>query len=162
MARPTKFTVRLVERAAKYIYVSDQGEPFGTCAGYVTDGSVLPTIEGFASYLYIARDTVYDWCSIPVKPTEGSLDEWEAKVELHAQFSDIVNEIKNQQAVMLINGGLSNKYNATIAKLILSGKHGYVEKSEIDQNVSGQLDTSPANPEMVEAFTRFLKGETKA
>lgn len=39
-------------------------------------------------------------------------------------------------------------------------KYGYGQKLEIDQNVSGQLDTSPANPEMVAKFTEFLKGDT--
>lgn len=139
LGRPTKLTDELIKRAYSYIYVAEQGEPSGVCAGYTADGSVLPTVEGLASYLKINRDTVYDWA------------------KNNEDFSDIVSEVKNQQAILLINNSLSNKYNATIAKLILSGKHGYVEKQEIDQNVSGQLDTGTQDPELAKQFAEWLK-----
>lgn len=139
--RPTKLTDDLIQKAHNYIWVSDQGEPFGICAGWTTDGSVIPTVEGFASYLVINRDTVYDWS------------------KNNEEFSDIVDEIKNQQAQMLINGSLDNKYNASIAKLILSGKHGYVEKSEVDTNLSGEVKTSDSV--LGTQFAAWLKESTK-
>lgn len=81
----------------------------------------LPTIEDFTLYLQVSRSTVYKW-----------KDE-------NNEFSDIVDEILTKQALELIDGGLRGRFNPTITKLILSGKHGYVEKSEVDQNVSGNV-----------------------
>lgn len=40
-------------------------------------------------------------------------------------------------------------------------KYGYGEKYTVDQNISGQLDTTPSNPELTERFTQFLKNDTK-
>ena len=120
VGRPSKLTPELIEKAFDYIFVADQGEPFGICAGYTTDGSVIPTIEGLALFLNISRETIYVW----EKENDG--------------FSDIVGNLRNQQASMLLNGGLSGKYNPTIAKLILSGKHGYIEKREEDITSKGE------------------------
>lgn len=152
MARPTKLNEELLEKARAYIYSTGEEK-----AKFTDDDSIIPTLEGFASYLSLSRDTVYAWCEPPAKPTEGDPDAWGERAELHKQFSYIVNEIKNQQARMLINGSLGNKYNATIAKLILSGKHGYVEKSEIDQKLSGEVKTGEANPELAAEFANYLK-----
>lgn len=80
----------------------------------------LPTIEGLALYLGIARDTVYEW------------------EKEHKEFSDIIGVLRSQQANMLINNGLSGNYNPTIAKVLLS-KHGYVEKQEVDNTHKGSV-----------------------
>lgn len=71
----------------------------------------LPTIEGLALFLSISRDTVYDW---------------EKKYQ---DFSDILSDLRNEQADKLINNGLSGDYNPTIAKVLLT-KHGYREGIE--------------------------------
>lgn len=75
---------------------------------------LIPTIEEFALYLGINRSTVYAW------------------KEKNKDFSNIVDNILSNQARALINGGLSGDFNSSITKLILSGKHGYVEKQEVD------------------------------
>ncbi len=77
----------------------------------------LPSIEGLAFYLCIARVTVYDW---------------EKKFP---EFAALVNQIRNIQADRLINNGLSGDYNSTIAKVILT-KHGYVDKTETEHTIS--------------------------
>ena len=72
----------------------------------------LPSIEGLARYLSVARSTVYKW------------------KEEYPEFSDILEEILAEQAERLISNGLSGDYNPTISKLILT-KHGYSDKQEI-------------------------------
>lgn len=72
----------------------------------------LPTIEGLASYLEVRRDTLYDW---------------EKK---YPDFSDILDEVRKQQAQKLIDNGLAGTYNPTIAKVLLT-KHGYREGQEL-------------------------------
>ena len=81
----------------------------------------LPTIEGLAISLRISRDTIYEW------------------EKEYIDFSDIVEELRAKQAEKLIQYGLQGRYNPTIAKLILSGKHNYVEKSEVDNHHSGEV-----------------------
>ncbi len=80
----------------------------------------LPSIEGLAVFLNVARETIYDWKS---------------KYEV---FSDIIEELLALQANRLLDGGISGAYNSTIAKLILS-KHGYHDKQEIEH--SGVIET---------------------
>lgn len=108
--RPTKLTPELVDQAKAHLATFD-----------VTVGTLLPTVEGLALELHVSRDTVYEWAKD------------------NQEFSDIVNELKSRQAQKLIQNALQNRYNPTIAKLILSGKHGYVEKSEVDQHHSGEV-----------------------
>jgi len=118
--RPTKLNNELIEDAKKFLTTFD-----------VSVATLLPTIEGLALYLHISRETVY---------------EWEKENE---EFSDIVKELRSRQAEKLIQNALANRYNASIAKLILSGKHGYVEKTEVDQNISGGVSISAEQAEQL-------------
>lgn len=87
----------------------------------------LPSIEGLSLFLDVTRDTVHEWKKI------------------HPNFSYIVNKILAEQAKRLIEGGMSGVYNASIAKLLLT-KHGYVDKVEEKQELSGGLTIGWANP----------------
>lgn len=135
--RPTKLTDEIVQKALDYVFVNKEDEG----AGWTADGSVIPTIEGLAIYLQINRDTLYDWA------------------EKNNDFSDILDEVKKQQASMLINLGLSGKYNSTITKLMLS-KHGYTEKTEVDQNIKAEI-TGEYDPITAKKFSEFMKDDTK-
>ena len=75
----------------------------------------LPSIEGLAFYLCIARVTVYDW---------------EKKFP---EFAALVDQIRNIQAGRLINNGLS-EITIPPSKVILT-KHGYVDKTEASTNL---------------------------
>ncbi len=55
------------------------------------------------------------------------------------EFLYALRYIKEEQRKRLINGGLSGKYNSTIAKLILSANHGMHEKKETEH--SGKILT---------------------
>jgi hypothetical protein len=72
----------------------------------------LPTIEGLAVHLCVARSTLYLWAAE------------------HPEFSDIFEQLKAVQASMLIQNGLKGEYNATITKLMLT-KHDYVERQDV-------------------------------
>ena len=107
--RPTKYTPELLEKAHKYV----NGE-------FLLDG-VIPSIEGLALFLEIARETCHTW-----RHEEGK-----------EEFSDILEKVLAKQAVMTINGALNNEFNASIAKLLL-GKHGYSDRSTTDITSGGK------------------------
>lgn len=114
MARPTKYTPAIVEKANEYLLNYNKG----------TDDNYepIPTIAGLSLALGIARDTVYDWAAQDEK----------------GKFSDIVSDLMAKQEMRLMAGGIMGEFNASITKLALT-KHGYSDKQ--DTNVSGQLDT---------------------
>lgn len=103
MGRPTKYGDHILEQAQFYL------------ENYENTGrdEHLPTIEGLAVFLRISRDTIHRWRNEADKK----------------DFSDIVEELLSTQALLLLNRGLNNTYNASTAKLMLT-KHDYVEKRE--------------------------------
>lgn len=139
--RPTKLTPELIKKAQAYIWVSKENNGAGWKQ---VNGEVVPTIEGLAMFLKVHRDTIYSW---------GKQNE---------QISDIIEAIKQEQAVTLISGGLRGAFNATISKLLLSSKHGYVEKTETDVTTKGEKINTPASEELVKGFSEYLKDRTKA
>lgn len=96
--RPSKYSKAMVTKSASYL------------KNYET---AIPSIEGLAYHLGIARSTVYEW----------------AKDEEKQDFSDILEQILQQQFLVTMDGAIKNDLNAQIAKLVL-GKHGYKERSE--------------------------------
>lgn len=72
----------------------------------------LPTIEGLAVHLTVARSTLYEWGNT------------------YPEFSDILEQLKALQASMLIQNGLKGEYNPTITKLMLT-KHDYTDKQDV-------------------------------
>lgn len=103
MARPTKYTPELVERALEYI------------ENYQEYGDAIPSIAGMACELKVAETTLYDW----------------AKKEDN-EFSNILAQCKINQQRVLLNGGLSGDMNSNIVKLVL-GKHGFHDKQDTNQ-----------------------------
>ena len=119
IGRPPKYNKKILPRTLEYIEkCQDEIYVFQKMAGK-TDGfeekirTHLPSIAGLALHLGISRETVYDW--------EGKFP----------PFSDALTRIRAMQEQALIDGGLSNRYNHVIAKLILSSNHGYKENKDI-------------------------------
>ena len=102
MARPTKYSKEIVEKARAYI------------TDYEMYGDMIPSIEGMAEHLGLHRDTLYDWAK---QKDKG--------------FSDILRLTIQNQERTLLNKGLNNTFNSAITKLVL-GKHGYHDKMEQD------------------------------
>lgn len=136
VGRPTKLTPDLLVKAENYIYDTPD-QP----AAWRDDNNQVPTIEAFALYMGLSRDTVYVWSNT------------------NSEFSDIVDDIRAQQASILVKNGLAGTFNASITKLLLT-KHGYSDKVETDITTKGESIT-PLNTETIAKFNEFLKRETK-
>ena len=107
MARPTKYTKEIQEKADRYVYEHEKFD------------DPLPSMEGLAFALGIHRSTLYDWANSGEKP----------------EFSDTLERIQLQQARLLISKGLKNEFNTTIVKLMMSN-HGYSEKTQQEVLIS--------------------------
>lgn len=99
--RPTKYSEEIIKKTRNYI------------ENYRNFGEVIPSIEGLALVLGVNRDTIY---------------EWKNKFK---EFSDMVEALQLKQTKILLNLGLLNKINFSIAKLLLA-KQGYAEKQEME------------------------------
>lgn len=99
--RPTKYSEEIIKKTTDYI------------ENYRNFGEVIPSIEGLALVLKVNRDTIY---------------EWKNKFK---EFSDMVEALQLKQTKILLNLGLLNKINPSIAKLLLA-KQGYTEKQEME------------------------------
>lgn len=120
--RPTKYGPKILKKVQEYIEKCKDDEYIFQKMSGKTDGfeekirTHLPTLAGLALYLGIDKDTVQEWGK--EKP----------------EFSVSLSRIKQMQEQILIDNGLSNRYNPLIAKLILSSNHGYREGKDITSN----------------------------
>ena len=117
--RPTDYTPEIVEKAKAYLK---------WCVDIFEDNKTIvniPSIEGLSVATGITRETIYQW-----ENEDGK-----------EQFSDIIKEIRSEQAKRLLNNGLAWTYNPTIAKLMLT-KHWYSDKQETE-NKNLNIETTP-------------------
>ena len=80
---------------------------------YIEDcPDVVHTVVGLCLYIGIAKSTCYRWIE-----------------ENNEEFKDIVDTVSALQERKLLSNGLTNEFNASITKLLLT-KHGYTDKVE--------------------------------
>jgi len=119
--RPTKYTDKMLTKAKAYI---DDYEP--------NEKYPIPMIATLAKRLGVAKSTVYLWAEDPEK----------------SAFSDVLDQIMDEQEQYLFAGGLTGVFNAAITKLGLT-KHGYTDKVETKGTLS--LDVKKMTDEELEA-----------
>ena len=102
--------------------------------GWEELGDAIPMVEGLADYIGLSRETIYT----------------------REEFSDILEDIKSKQSRVLQNKSLQGKYNPVISKLLLSSKHGFVEKTAQDITSKGEMIGVP-DPTIAENFKEYMK-----
>lgn len=116
--RPVKYNRAILDKTMDYM------------DNYESYGDVIPQIAGLAQALEITRETIYQWINDDGKK----------------QFSDMCRRVLSSQERKLVNGGLENKYNANVVKLMLS-KHGYTD-SDNKQGLSVNVTINRGNSEI--------------
>jgi len=104
---------------------------------WVDKGQVIPSIEGLALHLGISRSILYD----------------------RKEFSDILERLRQAQALVLFTQGLSKNFDSTLTKLMLS-KHGYIEKSAQDITSKGESLSVAPDPKQAAAYAQYLKDKS--
>ena len=90
---------------------------------------IIHTVVGLCLHVGIAKSTAYRWIE------EGN-----------DTFKDIVETVSALQEKKLVTNGLTNEFNASITKLMLT-KHGYTDKVETDITTKGkQINTWTITP----------------
>lgn len=82
----------------------------------VLQNAKLPTLEGFATHVGVSVETLRNWA------------------REHSALAQALDRVKDVQRSYLIDNGLSGRYNAQIAKLLLGVNHGMSEKVQAEQN----------------------------
>lgn len=122
VGRPNEYKEEYVEAVEDYLAENQDGVKAGKIE------VKLPTIEGFALFIGVNKNTMYDW------------------EKQQPAFSNALQKIRTEQQKRLLNQGLAGNYNSTIAKLVLSSNHGMSEKQSIDhthtvsEEVKEQID----------------------
>lgn len=118
--RPTKYNATVQKQAEDYL------------KNHKTKyGDEVPTVCGLAYQLGVVEKTLYNWGVS------------------HNDFLHTLESIQNRQKNLLINKGLDNTFQPTIAKLMLAN-HGLHDKT--DMTLSGQ-DGTPVKFEYVDTST---------
>jgi DNA-binding phage protein len=105
--RPTDYNPEILASALNYL------------ENFKELGDVVPTVAGMACEIGISRETIYAWAKDETKP----------------EFSDILMRVMEKQERNLVNGGLAGGFNPAVTKMMLT-KHGYSDKSEVEQSVT--------------------------
>ena len=124
--RPSKFDPKIIGEVDKYLETTGR------------ENTHLPKIESFALFLGVSKKTLYNWA----KENE--------------EFLHDLEKLMNRQAEQLIDDGMygGKEVNASIAKLLLSAKHGYVEK------VQAELSGSETNPITIKVVADTIDGNS--
>ncbi len=109
MGRPTEYSADILQAAKDYLET------------YVSQGDVIPTIEGLADNLGRGVKTLYNWA------------------KEHEEFEEAMNAILSKQGRLLQNKGLNKETDSSITKLLLSANHDKREKSEQKNEHAGNV-----------------------
>lgn len=112
IGRPTDYTEDMLDKARAYVD-----------GGWQEMGHKYPSIIGLRKVLNRSRSTLYKWMGSPEK----------------SEFSDIIDDLMDEQQLELTGNGLDGTFNATITKLMLT-KHGYSDKQELTGNEGGPIE----------------------
>jgi hypothetical protein len=110
VGRPTKYDPKFIDKIDEYLATTGREQ------------TELPTIEGFALYIDVSRDSIYEW------------------MKEYKEFSDTIKKLEDKQKNQLINDGLygGKEVNPGMAIFLLKANHKLIETSHTDITSGGQ------------------------
>ena len=116
----TKYDDKFIEYLYEFFY-----------GGYEEIGKCFPTVGGFIYWLKIKRKISISYATI---------DNWKSgNVDYALGFSEAFKECEEYRRDILMNGGLSRKFDASFSRFLASSMYGMRDKTEVKQEVSGDV-----------------------
>ena len=128
IGRPSLLDEEMLEKAKHYMI-----------DGYKEIENIVPSVAGLCCYLGVSKSAVYVWS----EKSEANLND-----PIRVEFMDTLDAIQAKQEMLLINGGLSQKFSGTITKLMLAN-HGYCDSVKQDITTNGESINKPTTIELV-------------
>ena len=91
----------------------------------------LPTVDGFAAYLGVHRDTLHTWAKI------------------HKEYRHALERLIRTQYIRLLNGGLAGHYKSSLVILMISCNHWKrftAERDWVNPHTKGTCKCCPRQP----------------
>lgn len=110
--KDNKCSQEMVDKAIEYVD-----------GGYKEQEQVVPTSEGLALYLGVARQTPINWAN-------------QEHNEFREDFQYINDRLMATQAVKIVNGGLTKEFDSGFCGK-LAGNHGYIDKQSVEHSGPG-------------------------
>lgn len=98
----------------------------------------IPDVEGFCDYIDSYRDLFSEYAKKP-------------------EFSDTIKRIKNWIYYRKKQLAMANKMPAAIFIFDAVNNAGYTNKQEVEQRISGELNTGATDPKLAADFAEWLK-----
>lgn len=116
--RPTKYDPKFCDKVIEYFDVPPFKE-VSTVFGVKRIPNILPTIAGFAHWIGVSKDTIYEW------------------KKNYPEFSDAVQRAGANQEHMLLTNALLGIYNHKFAALVgINVTDMKVQQADVPQNVA--------------------------
>lgn len=120
VGRPCLLDEELLEKTKHYLI-----------EGYKEIENIVPSVAGLCCYLGVSKKAVYNWS----EDTEANNND-----PVRREFIHTLANIQTKQEMLLINGGLSQKFSAPITKLMMAN-HGYSDSVKQDIDMSAKIET---------------------
>lgn len=140
--RPSEYKESYIKSIDDYLEkCNDEWEEWTKSTGKVTTKErfknvKLPSIEGFAEYIGVARKSIYNW------------------QKDHEDFAEAIDKILSKQKQILIANGLAGTYNPIITKVMLSHNHGMREGIDA---TSGGEPINAFNDEQIDRIAERIR-----
>lgn len=128
LGRPTLLNEALLGRAKTYLI-----------DGFQEIGNTVPSVAGLSCYLGVSKKAIYNWAD----ESKGDYND-----PIRIDFVHTLAAIQAKQEMMLIDGGLSQRFSGTITKLMMAN-HGYSDKVETDVTTNGESVNKPTTINLV-------------
>lgn len=101
--------------------------------GFQEIGNVVPSVAGLCCFLGVSKKAVYNWSADTIDNNNNPI---------RKEFIHTLEAIQAKQEMMLMDGGLSQKFSAPITKLMLAN-HGYSDSVKQDITTNGESVNKP-------------------
>lgn len=109
------------------------------------------------NYFEVTPKDEWTWTGLALHldTSRETLREYKEREEFVDPIKKALLKVENQYEI-------DTKKHGRSGSIFALKNFGWVDKTEVDQNISGELKTGDMNPELATKFSEFLKADTKS